>query len=252
MRLIHGDCLKTYTEIDPESVDLILTDPPYGTVKGLNLDGWDQNRTGWDDALATADIFNLANTLLRKNGKLILFSQEPYTSILIREAIPNIPFCYRMIWKKDHFANSLSCKKAPVKYFEDVLVFSKKNPLYDFTHPLRDYFRKVHNFIGVSKSEIIKKIGQRADHAFRYNSSQFSFCTKEVYNALENEYYIELMPEYFDYEILAEIDAPYKSNVAKTTNLINPSIFNLKEGTKFTPNTEACFTFRRFDLHFQQ
>ena len=45
---------------------------------------------------------------------MVLFSQEPYTSRLITQAIANVPFSYRMMWEKDHFANSLIAKKAPV------------------------------------------------------------------------------------------------------------------------------------------
>jgi len=50
-----------------------------------------------------------------------------------------------MIWLKDHFANALIAKKAPVNYFEDILVFAKK---YDtlLTHPLRKYALKLKNF----------------------------------------------------------------------------------------------------------
>ena len=30
MTLLHGDCLSLLKEIEPGSVDLVLTDPPYG------------------------------------------------------------------------------------------------------------------------------------------------------------------------------------------------------------------------------
>ena len=104
---------------------MILTDLPYGNMKGAQLDGWGGTKTNWDNAIAPSKVHKLANRILRKNGKLVLFSQEPYTTQLITEAIPNLPFGYRMIWEKDHFANSLIAKKAPVSYYEDILVFSK-------------------------------------------------------------------------------------------------------------------------------
>jgi site-specific DNA-methyltransferase (adenine-specific) len=80
-----------------------------------------------------------------------------------------------MIWEKDHFANALTAKKAPLNYYEDVLVFSKN---YDFEglHPLRDYFKNLLDFIGLKKKYIIEKIGGKADHCFRVNSSQFELC----------------------------------------------------------------------------
>src|SRR5690625_7870537 len=96
-----------------------------------------KGKTAWDMAIEPSDLFDIDNRVLRRNGKLVLFSQEPYTSRLITEAIPNIPFSYRMIWEKDHFANSLIAKKAPVSYFEAVLIFSKTHDT-DALHQLRD------------------------------------------------------------------------------------------------------------------
>ena len=46
-RLIHGDCLEVMADIPDGSVDMVLTDPPYGTVRGAGLDGWgEENRLG--------------------------------------------------------------------------------------------------------------------------------------------------------------------------------------------------------------
>ena len=35
-----GDCLERMKEIPDGSVDMILCDLPYGTMKGAKLDGW--------------------------------------------------------------------------------------------------------------------------------------------------------------------------------------------------------------------
>ena len=53
-----------------------------------------------------------------------------------------------MIWEKDHFANALTAKKAPLNYYEDVLVFSKgyikgkntipENPVYYYLKECKD------------------------------------------------------------------------------------------------------------------
>ena len=81
----------------------------------------------WDFAIEPNEVFKVAKRILRKNGKMVLFSQEPYTSKLITNANPNVPFSYRMMWEKNDFANALLSKKAPVSYFEDILVFSKNH-----------------------------------------------------------------------------------------------------------------------------
>src|SRR5699024_3828004 len=180
VNLYKGDCLTEHERIESGSVDLILCDPPYGTMRGAQLDGWDGANTEWDMAIKPSDLFDIANRILRRNGKLVLFSQEPYSSRLITEAIPNLPFNYRMIWEKDHFANSLIAKKAPVSYYEDILVFSKTHDT-DGLHPLRNYFEKVLEYIGETRREIIETIGQRADHTFRTNSTQYALCTEATY-----------------------------------------------------------------------
>src|SRR5699024_10208281 len=150
VNLYKGDCLTEHERIENGSVDLILCDPPYGTVEGLG-DGVSnlgmRGKTALDMALNPSDLFEIVNRILRRNGMLVLFSLDPYTSRLITEAIPNLPFNYRMIWEKDHFANSLIAKKAPVSYYEDILVFSKDYDVNNL-HPLRKYFADVEAFIG--------------------------------------------------------------------------------------------------------
>jgi DNA modification methylase len=127
MKLYKGDCLIESDKIESGSVDLILTDLPYGTVKGIkNVNHGMSGKCDWDIVIDTDKIIQIANRILRKNGKMILTAQQPFTNELINKANANVPFNYSMIWEKDHFANALTAKKAPLNYYEDVLVFSKK------------------------------------------------------------------------------------------------------------------------------
>lgn len=98
MKLIHGDCLEQHEKIESGSVDLILTDLPYGIIEKANLGKYE---TVWDLVIDPKEINNIANRVLRKNGKMVLFGNEPFTSKMITSAIPNIPFSYRMMWMKD-------------------------------------------------------------------------------------------------------------------------------------------------------
>jgi len=224
MKLLKGDCLIESDKIESGSVDLILTDLPYGTVKDIkNVNHGMSGKCDWDVVIDTKKIMEVANRILRKNGKMVLTAQQPFTNELVNKAIPNIPFNYSMIWEKDHFANALTAKKAPVNYFEDVLVFSKN---YDFEglHPLRDYFKSLLDFIGFNKKCIIEKIGQRADHCFRFNSSQFELCKKHTYLDLIKEFSINNMESFLNYEELERLNNRYTST------------FNLWEGNKYKSN----------------
>ena len=123
--LQQGDCMELMKQIQDGSVDMILCDLPYGTIKGMEIDGYKargESATIWDDRLDTQALFVEYERILRRNGVAVLFSQEPYTSSLRSHKATNIEFAYPLVWKKDHFANALIAKKAPVSYFEDLLL----------------------------------------------------------------------------------------------------------------------------------
>ena len=225
IKLYKGDCLIESDKIESGSVDLILTDLPYGTVKGIkNVNHGMSGKCDWDVVIDTNKIMEIANRILRKNGKMILFAQQPFTNELINKANKNLPFNYSMIWEKDHFANALTAKKAPLNYYEDVLVFSKK---YDFEgiHPLRNYFKIIMDYVGLNLKQINKKLGhRRAEHTFYINSTQYGLCTEKTYLELIEVFGIDKVNEFKTYEELKEIEFKYEST------------FNLWEGNKFKSN----------------
>ena len=232
--LIQGDCLIESEQIESGSVDLILTDLPYGTIKGMGGEMEKYKRLSnstWDNVIDTETIMNVANRILRKNGKMILFSQQPFTTELISKAIPNLPHCYNLYWDKMHFANCLIANKAPVSYIEDILVFSKKNPVNDveFTHPLRSYFKDVLEFIGLNLKGINNVLGHRhAEHSFYINSTQFNLCTEQTYNELIEVFHIDNMEGFKEFSELQEIDKMFNTKYSST--------FNLCEGNKYKSN----------------
>ena len=206
--LYHSDCFNIMGNLINQGVkvDLILTDPPYNTIKGIKLKGWDKKTTEWDNTLDTKTMFECIEKLLRVNGACILFSQEPYTSYLRQYNPYNMVFSYPLYWLKDHFANNLSCNKAPVNYIENLSVFYKK---YDseIQHPLRSYAKTLLDEIGLSYKSIEKKLGHsKADHFLnRINSSQFALCTEETYEELINVFSIDKFSCFLSYEDLEKI-----------------------------------------------
>ena len=232
-QVIHGDCLTESEQIESGSVDLILTDLPYGTVDGMGGNG-DINhgmkgKTAWDVPIEPKDIYTIANRTLRKNGKMVLFAQEPYTNLLINEAIPNLPFCYRMVWEKDHFANSLIAKKAPVSYMEDILVFSK---IYDtdLNHPIYDYADLIIDYIGKPKKQIFAEMGHQGAFHFLLGKGSFQvhLCTEKTYQQMIEMYGINNMAGFLDYRVLKQQEDQFKRETEST--------FNLWEGKKYKSN----------------
>jgi len=223
-----GDCLIESDKIQSGSVDLILTDLPYGTIKGL----WD-GKTDWDTVIPTEKIYNIANRILRKNGKMVLFAQEPFTTELINKAIPNVPFSYRAIWEKDNFAVALGANKNMVSYFEDILIFSK-NECYEANHPLRAVMIK---YVERTNKEFIidlmRKEGRytsglsarvHASYKFGFNDGmRFDLMDEKLYN-----YFATKIKFDETYAELKAIDEEFKNKFAST--------FNLWEGKKYKSN----------------
>lgn len=244
--LWHGDCLELMKNIPDGSVDLVLTDPPYGTMKGAALDGWKNQTTEWDTAIEPLKIFEQISRVLRQNGKAILFSQEPYTSRLITSAIPSLPFAYRVIWYKNVHANALLAKSAMVSRYEDICIFTKPHDA-ECTNELRDYFKKVLDFIGAKsckeinarlgprkaehcfyvtdgKRAVKDAIGGKADHTTRIGSSQFALCTEQTYKEIVSAFGIDKMDGFLPYSELARMNEKYTAT------------FNLWQGCKSKSN----------------
>jgi len=232
MRLIKGDCLIESDKIESGSVDLILTDLPYGTIKGMggNMEKYKHlSHSNWDVVIDTDKIMQIANRILRKNGKMVLTANQPFTTELIGKAIPNLPHCYNMYWDKMHFANCLVANKAPVSYMEDILVFSK---IYDtdLKHPVYDYADLLIEYIGKPKKDIFKEMGhQGAFHLLLgRNSFQVHLCTEKTYLQMIEMYNIDKMEGFLKYEILKEQENKFKEETKST--------FNLWEGKKYKSN----------------
>jgi site-specific DNA-methyltransferase (adenine-specific) len=234
--LLFGDCLIESDKIESGSVDLILTDLPYGTVKGLgeNIPKYDRlNKAEWDVIIPTKKIMEVANRILRKNGKMVLFSQQPFTTELISNAIPNIPFSYTMFWDKEHFANCLLANKACVNYMEEMLLFSKKS-CYEAKHPLKEIFLEIYQKHGKDKClNAIRTSGRfSTEQSVNFHTSiKFGYGDGMVFELMVEELFnhckqtIEIP---YTYEYLKSIDEQYKKEYAST--------FNLWEGNKYKSN----------------
>jgi site-specific DNA-methyltransferase (adenine-specific) len=245
IQLIQGDCLIESDKIESGSVDLILTDLPYGTVKGLGGDIEKYKRlsnSDWDNVIDTNKIMKIANRILRKNGKMVLTANQPFTTQLINAQIPNLPHNHNMYWDKMHFANCLLVNKAPVSYVEDILVFSKFSGIieksdYSKPHPLRDYFNEELLKSGNTTKEIIDLVGCSASHYFT-KGNQFRLPTKEKYTTLQTTGFFNK-----DFTELKEIHNNFRQerNIEREEYLKKhsekyPSTFNLWEGNKYKSN----------------
>ncbi len=223
---MQGDCLERMKEIESGSVDMILTDPPYGTMKGIEKSGHYGGQKGhdWDETIKHEPMLSECNRVLCPKGCLILFSQEPYTAKLITETHGNLPFSYRLVWLKNHFANALIAKKAPVKYTEDLCVFFKR---YEgrIGHPLQEYFLDEFSMCGMTSAEICAEL--KTTGAAHYFTTGVQF---RVPNAKHLKRLQEMTGRFsIKHSVVVDTHKQFISG--------NPlSVYNLPEGAKYKSN----------------
>ena len=112
INLMQGDCLELMKDIPDGSVDLVLTDPPYGTTA-----------CKWDSVIPFEPMWEQLNRIIKPNGAICLFGSEPFSSALRMSNIKN--FKYDWIWEKTKASGFLNAKKAPLRAHEVVSVFYK-------------------------------------------------------------------------------------------------------------------------------
>lgn len=112
MELYQGDCLTEMDKIADDSVDLIITDLPYGSTK-----------CKWDTIIDMDALWKQYTRILKKpHGVVALFGQQPFTSRLISSNYKW--FKYNIIWKKNKTTQYLLANYRPMKCTEDVAIFS--------------------------------------------------------------------------------------------------------------------------------
>ena len=105
-----GDCLELMKGIPDKSIDMILCDLPYGTTKNK-----------WDSIINLGELWRGYKRIIKDNGTIILFSQQPFTSLLITSNIKL--WKYNWIWEKDNGTNFMNSHYCPLKITEDICVF---------------------------------------------------------------------------------------------------------------------------------
>lgn len=112
IKLLHGDCLELLKEIPDKSIDMVLTDPPYGTTA-----------CKWDSIIPFEPMWEQLKRITKDNGAICLFGSEPFSSALRMSNIKM--FKYDWIWEKDNGSNFLNTKYQPFKVHEIVSVFGE-------------------------------------------------------------------------------------------------------------------------------
>lgn len=118
INLINGDCLEVMKDIPDGSVDMILTDPPYGTTA-----------CKWDSVIPLEPMWKQLKRIIKPNGAIVMTASQPFTTTLIASNIKMFKYCW--YWEKEKAGNFQLAKKRAMKRIEDVCVFYKNQCTYN-------------------------------------------------------------------------------------------------------------------------
>ncbi len=129
IQLYQGDCLEVMKNIPDKSVDLVLTDPPFGTTA-----------CKWDSVIPLEPMWKELKRITKPNSAIVLFGQEPFSSILRLSNIKD--YKYDWIWDKVKPGAFATAKYAPLKQHELISVFYEKSGRYNPQMIKRDKIKK--------------------------------------------------------------------------------------------------------------
>ena len=118
MRLYNADCFDVFEDLEDNSVDAVITDPPYATTS-----------IKWDTQIDLDRFWYQVKRVLRTpSSPAVIFADQPFTSALVMSNVPW--FRHDYIWKKPQHSGAHNVRKRPLKYTEDILVFSAERANY--------------------------------------------------------------------------------------------------------------------------
>ena len=111
-KIYNEDCLEGMKLIPDKSIDMILCDLPYGITA-----------CKWDTVIPLEPLWEQYDRIIKDNGAICLFSSQPFTSFLVCSNPKE--FKYEWVWHKSKGCNFTHAKNMPIKFHENICVFSK-------------------------------------------------------------------------------------------------------------------------------
>lgn len=112
IRTYNNDCFTVFPQIEAGSVDLVLTDPPYG-ITGL----------AWDVVPDLDKLFTETRRVLKPDGIAVMTANQPFTTQLILAGRKYFSRWYCRVWVKSRNSNPRQVKLRPLPIHEDVIIF---------------------------------------------------------------------------------------------------------------------------------
>jgi len=126
-KIIHGDCIQVMKTFPKNSVDLIITDPPYGdnVTYGFNNKTIRNNKNPLINCTALVEMYRV----LKRNKSLYLFTNWKHYPFLTEFILRYTKFKIRhlIVWNKRNFGLGWAFRLQ----YELILVLDKGDPKYN-------------------------------------------------------------------------------------------------------------------------
>jgi len=119
--MLHlGDCLDVMQGIPDGSVDMVCTDPPFGTTA-----------CKWDSVIPFEPMWEQLKRIVKPSGAIVLMASQPFTSALVMSNVKMFKYCW--VWDKKRGSGFNYARFQPMRQHEDIAVFYKIAPKYEST-----------------------------------------------------------------------------------------------------------------------
>lgn len=170
MQLFMGDCLEKLKLIPKESIDLVISDPPYGIT-----------RCEWDKIIPFEPLWAELERVTKPDAPILIFGVEPFSSHLRLSNLKN--YRYDLIFEKSHSTGWLNANRQPLRAHENISVFYRKLPTYN-PQKTTGHIRKTSVRCGNTTLIYNASSSCSYDSTERYPRSIIKFASDKQKNAL--------------------------------------------------------------------
>ncbi|MGO1470780.1 MAG: DNA-methyltransferase [Tissierella sp.] len=153
--VIKGDSIEKMKLLEDESIDLILCDLPYG-----------HTQNDWDSIISLELLWEQYERIIKPNGAILLTSSGMFTAQLMLSN-PKI-FKYKIVWEKSKSTNFLNAKRQPLRKYEEICVFYKKQATYNPQMSKGKAYNK-----GIRKDQLTGSYGDFQPAEVKSNGSRY-------------------------------------------------------------------------------
>lgn len=151
LEIINGDALEKLKEIPSESIDLIITDPPYN----LNKDyGKNKDNLEFEEYLNFSKKWlNEAKRVLKKDGTICVFMGMRYISYIYNILEQDLGMFFNS-WITWHYTQGIGKVKGFSPRHDDILMFTKYTFNLDDIRIPQKFYRSVNNMRGANPGNV--------------------------------------------------------------------------------------------------